>query len=718
MTIGLPRCTAHLVDDSFASRPLPPLLGLYNTDVHFYQKVLTLLFVVALVLTEVPVYAAPLAQADDAGSYTVGDCSKVDREQLRAEIERIAQQVLTDDSSRLDIAALVQRKWSERNLEGVIDAEVARATEKLGNEESYLNRLWSGWSAETAQEFATRIANDAFGAAPFKAAIDELAQAIAAELAHEIEADFARAASAALLCLKAYIGQRYSTTLYSAFESKVSVEVGNVPITTTTPVTVSPLSMHQTALGGLGAILVAELSRRLAQRLSTQIAERVAGKIVQRLLGRIGSEFIPVVGWVIGIALIAWDLWQGVEGALPEIEEALTSQEIKSKIRGEIADAVEKGLPEETAVVAKEIAVSMIEEWESFCVTRQDVCDVAGANPTFQQILNDTPIDQLDKLTNLVDSFVQYVGQAELESAISNGRLEKLLTLPESAYVILRTSKSSEVLLAWSILAGDQLDKVVELGLYRTKTPTDFDPALLVALLAVNDQAAVDKLLNFDQAELTTLVDFAGENLAEITAKTSLDDLHRLVNYLQQTTESVAATPTQLAPRLASGELTVQELLNPTVANPTAGVQPTPIITSTAIISSVGGTEPTAVRPFFDNRLLMAVAGGVALVILALLYVYTARRGQTAQAAPPPAAPPSAVNQPAAGRTEPSEVEPTPAPPPRATPLLPPRRPSSPPESSAERQRGSPNATQSSTRPPFLPPRSGSSKNRKLPPKK
>lgn len=676
-------------------------MKLPDMTVHLSQKLLIVLFIITIVLAETPAYAAPWSQVDNADAYTVGDCSRVERQALRGEIESIAQQVLTDESSRLDIAAVVHRQWSEHNVDGVIDAAVAQATEKLGNEEGYLNRLWSGWSAETAQEFATRIANDAFSAPTFKTAIDELARAIAAEIAREIEADFARAASAALLCLKAYIGQQYSTTLYQAFEGKVSVEVSSVPITATTPITVSPLGMHQTALGGLGVILATEISRRLAQKLSTKIAERMAGKIVQRILGRIGSGFIPVVGWVLGIAMIVWDLWEGVDGALPQIQEALSSEEIKSKIRGEITDAIDKGLPEETAVVALEMAVRMIEEWEGFCVTRPDVCTVAATNGTFQQILNDTPIDQLDKLTNLVDSFVQYVGQAELESAIGNGRFEKLLMLPESAYVILRTTKSSDALLAWATLAGDQLGKVAELGIYRSKTPEDFDAELLRALVATANQAAVDKLLNFNRVELTTLVDFAGENLAQITAKTSLDDLRALVAYLQQPGTGQAPPPS-LPDDIVDGRRTVRDFLTPKpaitgAASDDLAATPTVAQRPSSTVSPPGG-EIT--RYWSDNpRWVIAIGIGL-LVLLGIAFVLVARR----QASEPPVPTPVVA---------PPPEEPVEPPPRAAATIFPPRRTGAASVQTEPPRNTSPKTGKSSTRPPFLQPRSGSSKNRK-----
>lgn len=62
----------------------------------------------------------------------------------------------------------------------------------------------------------------------------------------------------------------------------------------------------------MGVIVVTEISRRIAIKLSEKIAERIAGKIVGRIIGKAGGlTLIPVAGWVIGLGLIVWDLWEG-----------------------------------------------------------------------------------------------------------------------------------------------------------------------------------------------------------------------------------------------------------------------------------------------------------------------------------------------------------------------------------------------------------------------
>ncbi len=532
-----------------------------------------LLWSVVAPLNPMPAKAAPasISHAQEGQSdYTFGDCSEIDKDELRSEIETVARTALTAESATIDIDTIVMRQWVAVGMDRAIDAEIERAVEEVYTEEGYWSRLWSGWSAEKAEEYATRIAASTFGSPTFITQIEALSTAIADEIARDIEANFARAASAAFLCMKAYVGDRYSGTLFTTFEQKVSTEVGDVDVEASTGgVNVSAIDVHQKAIGGLGLIVVTEISRRIAVRLSEKIAERIAGKIVGRVIGKAGSTLIPVAGWVIGLGLIVWDLWEGGNGALPQIRDALQSEEVKVKIRQEVAAAVKGGLPEEVSIVALEIAVTLVEEWNSFCDNNRSVCTLADSNANFRDILNYTPLDQVGKLVTLVDIFVNNLGRAELERTVDNGQFEKLLTLPESTFTLLAENRSVDEVLAWRALAGDRLDRAIALGVVAQKSPSDFDESLLKALLNVDDQAVIDKLLTLDRNTLTTIANFAETNFVRLANRLSATELAQLSDYLADTT----TVPPNLASQLASGAITVAALLAvETTATPTPTV--------------------------------------------------------------------------------------------------------------------------------------------------
>ncbi len=570
-----------------------------------------------------PAYAHALQQDNSTSDYTYGDCSKIDKEALRSEIEKIAHQVLTDQSSGLDIQSVVVRQWAALNMDATVNGEVERAVNKLSSDEGYFSRLWSGWSADKAQQFATKIANDAFTSPTFKNKITDLSNAIALEISNDIEANFARAASAAFLCMKAYVGERYSATLFSAFENKVGVEIKGVNVAANTSVMVSPTDVHGKALGGLGLIIVTEISRRIAEKLAQKIAERIAGGIVERILGEAGASLIPIAGWIVGLGLIAWDLWQGGKGALPQIQEALEGQEVKEKIRSEITASVKDGLPQEVSIVSLEIAVNIMDDWNNFCTRNQYVCMMAGENPTFKQILDSTPLDHVSALSTLVDTFIESAGRAALDSAIQNGQFEQVLGLPTPALDILRTTKSVETTLLWAKLAGDKLDRLVKYGVYLRKTPADFEQKQLMAVLALDDNATIQKLLDLDHGQLVSLVDFAGEQLAPIVQQTSADDIKQLAIYLvQQSPEKPSA---QVATDLANGTLTVQKLVHPVAEN-----TPLPANVTMPNAGTVAGLNNiyTFLQPLYSNSIIVAAFGFVLviLVVAAVIRLYRRRR--------------------------------------------------------------------------------------------
>ncbi len=380
---------------------------------------------------------------------------------MRAEIERHALAVLSTGQTPLDVDALVARKWAEVGMDAVLDAEVQRAVDELAANEDYWNRLLSGWWGEKAQEFAERIANDVFGSPAFREKLEELSDAIGADVARQVEAQFAKAASVALLCLQAYVGEQYSATLFDAFQRSVQKETLDVDLGQVETPVFDGVTEHSLALAGIGTILVTQLVYRLGQKLGQKIAQRVAGKVIGRVLGKAGSSFIPVAGWIIGIGMIAYDLWEGGQGALPQIQEGLQSEEVKERIRGEIADAIKDDLPDQATLIALETSVSLVEQWQGFCDAYSYVCMEATSNQAFRMLLDQVTLEELERLSELVDYFMLHAGHAELESLLADGALEGLLDLPSATLSELFVHVEPQQLMDWHRLAGSDLPQVI-----------------------------------------------------------------------------------------------------------------------------------------------------------------------------------------------------------------------------------------------------------------
>ncbi len=533
-----------------------------------WQKIVIGVLVACLALAYVPAYAASGTQSSaieqvGAEQYTVGDCSRVDKAKVRDEIEAHVLTVINAGGTPADIDRLVERKWADLDMDAAVDAAVQQAVDNLGAQEAYWDKLISGWWGEKAQEYAERIANEAFSSPAFQVKLEELSTAVGSEVARQVETQFAAAASVALLCLKEYVGEQYSNQLFRAFERSVLADTQQVNLSATSPVITSAVQQHGLAIAGVGTILVTQLVYRLAQKLTEKIAQRVAGKVVGRVLGKAGSSFIPVAGWIIGVAMIAYDLWEGNEGALPQIKEALQSEEVKSKIREEIATAIKDDLPDQAALIALETSVSLVEQWQGFCTRFGDVCQVADQNPNFRSLLSLVALDELARLSSLVTWFINQEGRQSLDTAVADGSLEQLLALPDATVAGIVAAMQPREAIGWLNVAGGRLDRVLELGMYRLAQPDEFDAYSVAALMAVSDTAGLKKLLALAPVQRNLLLSLPADTLRTLAADNSLTDLVVLANRMLEPAQSPTAV-VQIAEDVAQGHVTIEQLITPT----------------------------------------------------------------------------------------------------------------------------------------------------------
>ncbi|WP_298981042.1 hypothetical protein [Caldilinea sp.] len=525
-----------------------------------WRSWLVLLWIVSLIFSAAPVAAAPSMQRSTGGQYTIGDCNRVERGQLRNEIEAHVVAVLQNEAKPFDVDGIVSRAWTELQMDAAIDAEVKRAVDALMQSEDYFNRLLSGWWPEKAEEYAERVANDAFGSPTFRAKLDALSAAIGREVAKQVEAQFAQAASVALLCLQAYVGERYSQAFFELFAVRVQQETQALALDPLPASTSAALVDHRLALTGVATIVATQLIHRLSVKLSEKLAQRVAGRIVGRILGRAGSSFIPIAGWVVGIGLIVYDLWEGGQGALPQIQEALQSEEVKQKIRQEIADAVRDDLPEQASMIALETAASLIEQWQGFCDAYAYVCMVAEENADFRRLLQETTLDELEAVANLVNFYMRQLGRAELDRALADGSLSLLLTAPEAALTILSETYNTAETLAWVQLAGDALARVAAWGVHRRARPEEFTSATFAAFISLPKEEMAQKLLALSAEKRSALLKLPQETLIQLLEVQPVADLDWLAGYLLLPDQPQAQ---EVVTEVVEGRLAVVDLRNP-----------------------------------------------------------------------------------------------------------------------------------------------------------
>jgi hypothetical protein len=510
----------------------------------------TWLFVALLVLaplpaaaqeTPAPTPAAPAPTAPASGAQTLAACSDVDESTLLDELNTVTQQVFGDALVEIDILAIVEDQWGEMGLDAVVRAEVDRAVARIRNETDWWTMAQSNWSGARAQELTQKVAVATFSSEAFRRALDDLSTAVANDIAAQIGAYSAQSVSAALFCLQTFIRANYSGALLQAFEDEVRVATAEAGVN---PGDLSPgllqvIDAHKVALGGIGVIIAAQISRRLVTRVASRISTRVAGGIAGRVLGRVGTTVIPLVGWLVGAGMIAYDIYDSLDGALPQIEQAIKSDDTMEGIRAEIAAAIEPELSNELPAVARELANDLYSQWLAVKRDLRVLLELADANPAFAALLAQTETPEaMGQLVSVTAPLLNAAGRDAVLAAAEDGSLERAMTLGVDLGPIVAQSGSLQTALAWADLAGSDLDEVVRLELYKFGSPDALDRTTLQQLVALDDPAAIARIATLPPEQMRTLLSLSSLTLDQLTETFTTEQLGSLAITLAAMTPS------------------------------------------------------------------------------------------------------------------------------------------------------------------------------------
>lgn len=516
-----------------------------------------------LTLQPTLVYAAPLPQSDNS---TLQNCDLVAEEAIQSELNSVTQEVVATAATEIDLAQIVATQWNLLQVDRLLDTEVDNAVLRVKNQEDFWNKLLSGWSAAKAEELTRAVATETFESTAFQDKMSELSHAVAQEIGEEIAVLSAQSVSAAFFCLQTFISGNYSDALVGTFEEEVRVATQASTVNENDAFDsglLDVIGQHKTALGGVGVIIVAQISRRIMVEIGETIAERVAGRIVGRLLGKAGSTIIPVAGWLIGAGLIAYDVYSSRDGALPQIQETLKSAEVKEGIRAEIIASTEPELRRELPQIAREISNQLYNEWRDVKRNIRQVLELAGESAAFNTLLAQlTTPEELSKLVNLVGVTLPTLGHDGLLQAVDDGSFAELYQQPEAAFQIVADTGSLSEALAWSTAAGTLLNRVVSSELYKHQPPAGLDQGLLEKLLAINSDATIQKLALLTPAALQALLVLSTENLITLADQLDATELALLADYVKMLDQ---AQTNQLVAHITSNPETVAQLSNATL---------------------------------------------------------------------------------------------------------------------------------------------------------
>jgi len=502
-----------------------------------------------------------LLAAPQPQNSSLQECDVITEETLQDELNKVTQDVVEQASASLDVARIVATQWRALEMDTAINREVDAAVERVKSREDYWNKFLSGWSAAKAEELTTAVTTETFNSPLFREKVDDLSRAVAQQIGEEIAVLSAQSVSAAFFCLQTFINGNYSNALVSTFEEEVRLateEAGVGEDSTLDNNLLSVVGQHKTALGGVGVIIVAQVSKRIIIELGETISERIVGRIVGRVLGKAGSTIIPIAGWLIGAGMIAYDVYANRDGAIPQISETLKSEEVKSGIREEIAASIEPELQRALPQIAREISNQLYNEWRDVKRNIRQVLELADEDQAFQAILArlDTP-DELSKLVNLVGILLPTVGHDGLLAAVDDGSFDALYQLPDTAMKIVEDSGSIQEALAWADTVGQLLTGVVQYEIYKHQPPDGLEKPLLEKLLALDDEVAIGKLALLAPQTLRTLLELSTANLVTLGNQLTPTDLESLANYMVALNQNQR---NQLVARISSQPETVTQL--------------------------------------------------------------------------------------------------------------------------------------------------------------
>ena len=536
-----------LITRYHTARATRPVSGLHG----FWSALLTVTLLVALV---VPAHAQETGATSDtvtATSNDFGACESLSEDAVRNELNVIAQSIFAGEGTidhgaeqlaPVDLNALVAQEWAAQNMDAALDAAVADAVAYVGSTGSMLDTFLSGWSPDKAEELTAEVAQIAFSSESFRRALDDLSMGIALGLETQIGLLSAETVSQNLLCLQRFIEQNYSSAIVDAFRSDVQRGADAVSYTPGNELDqgiLAVLDQHRPALGGLGVIIAAQISKKLVQRLGRSLARRVAGRVTGRLLGRVGSTVIPLAGWIIGGGLIVYDVVDSLDGALPFIEQSLTSDEVKAAIQVEVVNSIAPELRRELPQVARDVADDLYTSWLDFKRQYRQLLTWAEQSARFDAVL--AAHTDVAELALLLDTALDVLGPEQLTAALDDGTFAQLAALPAGAAPLLKATGSPDAVLAWAALTPEQLDAVAELGLAQQFDPHTVDAALVTALLALDEPAAQANLAQLEPATLAILFSVSRPNLIALAREMDPAELTELAVLIDMSDEAVAA---------------------------------------------------------------------------------------------------------------------------------------------------------------------------------
>jgi hypothetical protein len=465
--------------------------------------------------------APRVAVAQTPQVVTIDECRNLNDVEVRERIRDVAAKSLASELTEINFAALVNAHWAKADVNARIDREVDAAVAQVRADTSWTDRAYSTVSQSAAKRYATAVADKTYNSEGFKDALNEMATGVARDAGAQIEKATAKISNPIIACVQTALQSRYGGAIAQVFahESQKNLEASagqpGVKIETTDLVAANAQSIS-------GMVLV--------------VTRRVIGKVVQsvgtRIAGVVASRIVSSVVGIVGLALIAKDIYEAGEGVFPIIAERMKSDETKLLIKDEIGKTIQQDIGQQVGQIAQETAERLYAVWLDFKQKYNRLLSLSEKNASFGEFLKDRRLDQLGKLGQIVDILYGTEGEKKLMERISNGSLNRaLLDLSDAGLVIAEEQKSIDKALRWTALAGKELPRVVDLGVYRWLPLEGLTAETLQKILSINDKIAVARIANLDAKSRDLILSFPTDQMREFARRLNDRQLGAFADY-------------------------------------------------------------------------------------------------------------------------------------------------------------------------------------------
>ena len=471
-------------------------------------------------------------------------CQSTDEAGFRKAIEALSLKALQAGVKTIDYRAVVDAEWRRLGMDDLLAKRVDLAIEEVRSETSWAGLAQSLVNSEKAQQMSTEVAERVYRSDAMKSAIEGLATGVGKEVGRTLELASQDAAGPSVECMRAFLGQRYGSTVAGVVSSDVERDFGLDSAAGRATIS-SGTVLEQSSEGIAGAAII--LMRRQLANMAARLGQRLAGSILARL--------VSVAAGGVGLVLVAKDIWELRNGVLPIISEEMKSEATKGMVKAELAKTIEEQIAAHLSEIAAKTADRVVEIWHGFRNAHQKALELAERNAGFRTFLDTVKPEQLARLDEVVALVMAADGEPGVLKRLDDGTLnEAVRFLPEPAMTIARDTRSLDAALGWSALAGEHLPKVLEHEVYRRAAPEGFTRTTLAALLALDDHVAITRLAALAPEARDRLFGLPAADLKRLARTFSEAELDTLSRYLvglepgprDRVLTAVAGTPAKM----------------------------------------------------------------------------------------------------------------------------------------------------------------------------